>query len=128
IEKLVSFSLTAREWKRYKNLRVVPLPNGKGIGVGGVAPFEHFYEEADVRSVKMVGKLKLENRNLRGDGTAGAVLVAGGFHTNKITDILKQQKTSYLVVSPKISKVNLADGSAYLSVFQREKTPLDKLF
>ena len=40
------------------------------------------------------------------------------------------QPKGFTVVSyvPKISKIEEANGSSYLSVFTQEKTPLDKLF
>jgi membrane protease YdiL (CAAX protease family) len=117
--------------------------------------FERFYEHADTRSEKMVENLKkfqitndkAQNNippyreamgrlggappNLptgrRGEESHAAVLVVGGFHTPHITDLLKKQNIPYIVVSPKITKIDNDAGSSYLTVFEREKTPLDKL-
>ncbi len=71
----------------------------------------------------------LENLISKSNSAAPSrALVCGGFHAPQIAALLKQQKISFIVVSPKISKVDTASGSTYLSVFAREKTPLDKLF
>jgi hypothetical protein len=116
-EKLLSFELTPREWIRYQKLQADSMATDARL-----VPFEQFYREADIRSARMLSHLSRQPSN-------GAVaLVAGGFHTPEIADLLKSQKRSFIIVSPKITKVETAGGSAYLSVFAREKTPLEKLF
>src|SRR5258706_9057113 len=57
-----------------------------------------------------------------------AVLVTGGFHADGIAELLKEKGVCEISYIPKISKVEIAGGSAYLSVFAQEKTPLEKLF
>jgi hypothetical protein len=111
-QKLTDFALTPGEWARYRSGRIP-----------GLDDFEHFYEQADARSEAMVANL-LSHRGAAGS----AVLIAGGFHTPEIAHILRKKQISYVVVSPKITKVDTANGSSYLSVFAREKTPLDRLF
>lgn len=124
-EKLTEFSLTPTEWERYQRLKT---ENGKWeidrgeIYISNLSAFEKFYSEADVRSSKMIGTA------LSVSGGGDKVIVVGGFHTPDITRQLREQRVSYVVVSPKISKVDGLNGSAYLSVFAREKTPLDRLF
>ncbi len=114
--KLLEFSLTPKEWEKYKNPTPGPSPTGRGTGWGGLAPFETFYHEADTRSRKMIEKV-----------LPGSALVVGGFHTPHLTQLLRDRKIPYVVVSPKITKIDAASGNAYLSVFAREKTPLEKL-
>lgn len=109
-EKLVKFELTSREWEKYRHS-------------AGVTAFEQFYQQADIRSRRMVEKLDSDFR--RNDAIA---LVVGGFHTPLITAELKKRGLSYAVVTPKITRIDSASGSAYLSVFSQEKTPLEKLF
>ena len=41
---------------------------------------------------------------------------------------LRARGVPYVVLAPRITKVDGDAGSAYLSVFAREKTPLDRLF
>ncbi|MFN0117728.1 MAG: SNF2-related protein [Elusimicrobiota bacterium] len=119
-----------------------------------LAPFEQFYREADIRSEKMVFNLlsKIEILNDKSQNSNNIqksnakkinslefdiwnlkipkpkVLVVGGFHTPHVTKLLRENNVPYIVVSPKISKVETEKGSEYLTVFSREKTPLDKLF
>ncbi len=112
--KLTNFELSAAEWTRYQQLER-PLPE--------LATFESFYTNADARSKKMV-----ENLTTHTTGTAPAVLIVGGFHTPEIAEKLRQRKTPYMILSPKITKISADGGSAYLSVFAQEKTPLNKLF
>lgn len=114
-EKLVKFELTPKEWAAYSQKRI---PRGES----SLRAFEKFYEQADIRSQKIV-------ENLRSAAADDALaLVVGGFHTPHITQLLKEKQISYIVASPKITKVDEAAGSAYLSIFAREKTPLDRLF
>ncbi len=117
-EKLIEFELTPDEWDAYRN---APLDE-KPVLKTSLGDFERFYVEADIRSKKMV-------ENLFADKKSGPVaLVMGGFHTVQVTRILREQNVPYVVVSPKLSKVSDESGSAYLSEFSRDKTPLEKLF
>ncbi len=109
-EKLLSFSLTPDEWLAYK----------QHPAAGMLRPFEQFYEEADIRSQAIVDQM---SRHAKG----AAALIVGGFHTPEITRRLREKKIPYVVVSPKITHVDEARANAYLSVFDREKTPLEKL-
>ena len=86
-----------------------------------VAPFKEFYRQADARSEKMAGNL-LARKNV---SQGAIVLVSGGFHTPAIARYLETEKISYVVVSPTMAKLDGASGGAYLSVFAREKTPVD---
>ncbi len=153
VQKLVEFSLTPQEWGKYKEFsssRTSP-PQAGAIrdpenhvddldpgppqdGSAGAdfrrdddfVSFERFYEQADLRSRKMVENLFLARPSTVDDRPS--VVVAGGFHTPHIAQLLRERKISYVVVSPKITKIEDSSGSAYLSVFAQEKTPLDRLF
>ena len=121
-----------------KSLRVVlnpsPSPHGEGNCCSWgpspsqdeekflmlLRPFEQFYHQADIRSEKMFQNLKA----LEGERK---VLVTGGFHTQELTRKLKQENIPYKVISPKITSLETDSGTAYLSLYSQEKTPLDKL-
>lgn len=115
LKKLVNFSMTPADWKEYEPL----------AGKAEWAPFEAFYREAHIRDGAMADNLlkALE----AGHGTT-ALLVTGGYHAEGIADRLTSQGVTVLSYVPKIDKVDTAQGSAYLSVFSQEKTPLEKLF
>jgi len=114
-EKLIDFSLSPMEWQKLSS-------ENQRTPQANLNPFKEFYKQADIRSKKMVKSLL----DQKAEGTR--VLVTGGFHTPDVTHLLKKQNVSFIVVSPKISKVDTSSGSSYLSVFARETTPLDQLF
>jgi 3'-phosphoadenosine 5'-phosphosulfate (PAPS) 3'-phosphatase/8-oxo-dGTP pyrophosphatase MutT (NUDIX family) len=115
LKKLVNFSMTPADWKEYEPL----------AGRPEMAPFEAFYKEAHIRDGAMADNLlkALET----GQGTT-AILVTGGYHAEGIADRLTAQGVTVLSYVPKIEKIDTTQGSAYLSVFSQEKTPLEKLF
>src|SRR5207253_3158605 len=49
-----------------------------------------------------------------------AVLVTGGFHTTGITQLLKEKKVAYVVLTPRLGKVE-GSGTEYLDIFRRDK-------
>ena len=59
-----------------------------------------FYEAATARNRKMV-----ENtiEQMRKSGVTSAAIVTGGFHTRGITDILRSDKVSYLILLPRFN-------------------------
>ena len=113
--RLIDFSLTSEEWEEYR--RIHPLFN--------LSAFEAFYQEAQARDQTMTGNLL---KALEQNRVSVAVLVAGGFHSAGITETLRQEGVTVISFVPKIDKVDTIQGSTYLSVFAREKTPLEKLF
>ncbi len=156
VGKLLDFALTKEEWEEYKSIGSPPLvggarggelftrnpqennkeillspspyPRPQGAGKTfsfDLSSFENFYSEAEARDEAM--SLNLE-KAMDSSHAKVAVLVTGGFHSGGI--LRRLQPKGFTVVSyvPKISKIEDANGSAYLSVFTQEKTPLDKLF
>lgn len=139
-EKLIDFSLTPKEWRRYSSPRFFNGEAKRGINL---VAFEAFYREADIRSEKITERLLLGHPEVA-KATEGSqrsfvvkntpqddrpkVLVLGGFHSPHVAQMLREKNISYITVSPKLTKVDDSSGSAYLSVFQRDKTPLDRLF
>ncbi|MBI3292747.1 MAG: hypothetical protein HYZ73_08080, partial [Elusimicrobia bacterium] len=108
---------------------ISPLPSeGEGQGEGAITdltPFERFYLEAEARDDAMVANLLARMKTV---GASTGVLLAGGFHASGIARRMKEQQVSYVSLAPKITKLDTADGTKYLDVFVREKTPLEKLF
>ena len=122
VAKLVTFGLTPDEWIDYAAVRsaLPPLPD--------LSAFEAFYREADIRSEKIVANLMARIGPSAGARAAIGVLIVGGFHAPQISALLKKRGISYAVVQPKITKVDSAGGTEYLTVFTRDKAPLDQLF
>jgi len=124
VQKLLDFALTRQEWEEYEQMETPPnLPivrHGEEF-----SSFEKFYAEAEARDRVMAVNLE----NAMADSQAKvAVLVTGGFHSDGMTSQLQAKGMSIISVVPTISKIDDEKGSAYLSVFTQEKTPLDKLF
>ncbi|MBK8872257.1 MAG: GNAT family N-acetyltransferase [Elusimicrobia bacterium] len=121
--RLVDFSLIPQEWQEYK---------AAGTKDTYLATFESFYQEAEARDTAMAQNLlsALNGKHSKtGSVTAPiAVLVTGGFHADGIARQLTRQGVAVISYVPKIEKVDTTQGSAYLSVFTQEKTPLEKLF
>lgn len=120
-EKLLAFSLTPLEWERYNSVRGSFWEQDHHL----VQDFEQFYSLADARSEKLTENALAVSRKSKGWWTA---LVVGGFHTPRITNLLREKGVSFAVLQPKMTKVDTTSGSAYLSVFDREKTPIEILF
>lgn len=118
IQGLVEFSLTPDQWKRYQEHRHL------FAGRLELAAFERFYTSAEARNRKMVDNIMEAWTNRR----APAVLVVGGFHTEGLTTLLSARNIPVLVATPKITKIDSDAGTHYLSVFDREKTPLEQIF
>ncbi|NQT07379.1 MAG: UTP--glucose-1-phosphate uridylyltransferase, partial [Candidatus Omnitrophica bacterium] len=62
---------------------------------------------------------------MRKDNTKIAALVTGGFHTEGITDVLKNRKTSYLVLIPKFDEN--APKRPYVAILTKKITPYQEL-
>jgi len=125
VRKLLDFSLTPQEWKQYrsfasKDSRLVLSPQSLDL-----TSFEAFYKEASRRDQAITDNLL---KAMEKEGADSAVLVVGGFHAEGITDFLKEKGVTVVSFVPKITQIESDSGSAYLSVFTQEKTPLEKLF
>jgi len=119
--KLANFSLTPEEWKDYAALRT----KMSGGFAEKLASFESFYTEAEARNDAITEKLL---KAMDQSGARTAVLVTGGFHAPGIESRLAKANVATIAYVPKITQVDTKNGSAYLSVFTQEKTPLEKLF
>jgi hypothetical protein len=119
--KLLDFSLTKDEWVEYQRHNTPSF-----IADTRIAAFENFYREAEVRDARMADNFLRALREHPSDRMA--VLVTGGFHRAGIDRRLAA--AGYTVVSfiPKVSIAAGESGSAYLNVFTRTPTPLDKFF
>ncbi len=86
-------------------------------------PYEDFCRYAMGRNNALLENLleKIEKEN-----ASSAVLVAGGFHTEGLTQLLRQKDVSYVVVTPKINEVPKENN--YLDVFAHDPLPIEKMF
>ncbi|MBI2119276.1 MAG: protein serine/threonine phosphatase 2C family protein [Elusimicrobia bacterium] len=100
----------------------------KSVLVKALKPFEKFNEAAIKRDKALVENLLHKVREKRKLQVGNlALLVSGGFHTQGMTDLLRQKQIAYAVLTPRLGKVE-GTGTDYLEIFRRDKTPLEKLF
>ncbi|MBK8870515.1 MAG: YvcK family protein [Elusimicrobia bacterium] len=113
-KKLSEFSLTPEEWSEWA---LLPRED--------MAPFEAFYREAQIRDQSMTEKFlaAMENRQAK-----TGLLVTGGFHGPGMEERFLRAGATVISFTPRIDKIDTAQGPAYLNVFLREKTPLDRMF
>lgn len=109
--KLWSLELTPPEYAEYQSLKghlswdevfrhvgsSLPLPVERTALVAGTAQAERFYQLAQERDTALVEKTLT---NLRATGSPVGILIAGGFHTPGITQQLRGEGISYLVIQP----------------------------
>lgn len=114
-EKLANFSLTPDEWASLQKHGPARSPV---LALGA-----RFYAEAHARDAAMADRLLADLAD-----RPGAVLVTGGYHARGMTDRLLRAGYAVASAVPKLTRVESPGGADYLSVFAREKTPLDKLF
>jgi len=54
------------------------------------------------------------------------ILVTGGFHTEGITDYLKEKRIPFVVIAPKVEKLDDTD-ERYINALQGKKTPFEEM-
>jgi hypothetical protein len=140
LDRLVHHTYTPADWNehllhaedvRSVGLAVRVLAQEEGLpnalsppSAGTLIPYENFCAQALGRNGALVNNLL---KKMDSEKTATAVLVAGGFHTEGITRLLKQKDVSYAVVTPQM-KGTLPDGHRTLDLLARDPAPLEKLF
>lgn len=121
--RLVSFEMTRPEWEEYATESgaqgaTAPLTQTS------LTPFEEFYRRAIDRDAALANHLVAAIRDHHARRIA---VVAGGFHTAGLLRRLSERGIGTAVFTPAVTQANPGDAAAYLSVFAREKTPLEKL-
>jgi len=139
LERLADQGLSPQEWANYENrrealARVLPRTQALVESVGQLGPalkipledflpsFERFYTAAFRRNDALVENLLAR---VRQTGARAAVLVAGGFHTPGVEDVLRGKGISFVTLMPKVGQI--PPGSAYLDVFTAHRTPLERI-
>jgi len=81
-----------------------------------------FYHLADERSRQFVENVTAQ---MKKENTRAAVIVTGGFHTEKVMEMLRKQGVTCLTVRPRMTQEDLVNP--YFSLVRNRKTPLEKL-
>jgi hypothetical protein len=135
LTSLAEFKMSPRDWADYERHRARILdtatrmdrlaPGGDPYGgdlLKDLVPFEGFCQAALARDKTLIENLlaKMEEGNQK-----AAVLLAGGFHTVGMTDLLQKNKVSYVVFTPTFTTIE--SDSHYLD-FLKDRPALEKLF
>ena len=124
VKKLAQLKLNSNEYERFETLELKGISSewqktlqillaeaklssrsfdGLGALESALPRLQRFYEAANARNSAMVSraleKLKETNEPI-------AVLITGGFHSPKITQLLKDQAVQVVVVAPKVEREN----------------------
>lgn len=106
-----------REKADFYNLNL-KIPNNSYVINYNLKKIEEFYRLAEERDKVFLEKA--EDR-IKKDDVEIAVLIAGGFHTPRLTQSLADRGYSYIVISPKITKET--DETFYRSTLRRQWLP-----
>ncbi|MGA2775343.1 MAG: tetratricopeptide repeat protein [Candidatus Omnitrophota bacterium] len=138
-EGLADINLSPKEYEHFKNTReefnqrrlaqlfrryvdssyLKSLPNDAEID-----SLEKFYSLAHDRDKAIVSNSL--NRLNREYSTNAVIIVAGGFHTQGLTSILKEKDISYVVVAPSI-KSGQEKENTYFALLKDKKLPLSDI-
>ncbi|MBU1087606.1 MAG: hypothetical protein KKD05_08865 [Candidatus Omnitrophica bacterium] len=84
---------------------------------------EDFYVYAakrnDILALNTLEGMAKENEDI-------GILITGGFHTEGITDYLKDKRITYIVIVPKIDELD-TDDTRYINALQGKKTPFEEM-
>jgi hypothetical protein len=139
LQKLISLSMTREDWKEWNSqagphLKFTAMSAASREKLGSlpdVGIFENFYEFAERRNNVMAQNLweALSGpKNLASGAAPVAVLVAGGYHADEIASLLIKKHATVVMVTPKWDGSGMEKGDPQLSIFTREKLPLESLF
>lgn len=148
LTKLLRHQMTPEDWSQYQLRRAdvlkvfsaagallasdgkVPalliresLPDGETVGHDLLTPFEDFCRLAVARNEFLTRNLLARMKTQK---ARAAVLIAGGFHSEGLTRLLRDRDVSYVVITPNVGQ-NLDGAKNYLDVFARDPLPLEKI-
>ncbi|MBK8870979.1 MAG: protein kinase family protein [Elusimicrobia bacterium] len=131
--KLLRHEMSPTDWAAYEK-RVGEIhrltdrlneldPTGKweSLSAKTLKPFEDFCRYATQRNNALTDNLL---RRMGETQAKSAVLVAGGFHTEGLSALLRQKQVSFVVVTPKISEI--PRDNKYLDLLASDPVPLEK--
>ncbi len=140
IRRLMDRDISQAEWTVYQaakprlhrlsdQLRRLENPSTRRLSAAdekfqdGLLAMESFYRTAVDRNAALVGNLL---KKMDEDGSSGAVIVAGGFHTPGLSALLRRENISHVVFTPKVGEIK-EDPKRYLDVFAMNRSPLEKM-
>ena len=92
----------------------IDMPSDSSIISDNLIKIEKFYGIAEERNIAFVKKVEAATKK---DNIKIAALIAGGFHTPRLTQLLDEKGFSYVVISPKVTTET--DEDLYRSILRR---------
>lgn len=125
-EAMVCHRLHLEGWEQYQARRLI-IGRWETAGFSGAG-----WRKEDVEDVERFYRFALERNdgfvnNIRAMAPSVSVLVAGGFHTDGLTLLWRDQGVSYAVLTPR-AVVDGVNEDPARSLFSRDPLPLDRLF
>lgn len=135
LNKLLRHEMTTIDWTAYQTrreniyrfgARLAELNPTQAISTAftkeTLKPFEDFCSYAVQRNTALTDNF---SRQMTQGKTKSGILVAGGFHTEGLSALLRQRQISYVVVTPKIT--NVPADNTYLDILAKDPVPLEQL-
>ena len=97
------------------------IPENYYVITDNITTIEKFYSTATEREKTFVNK---SDETIKKDNVNSAILIAGGFHTPSLTQLLSEAGYSYIVISPKVT--TKTDDNLYRETLKREWDPAIK--
>jgi len=134
LNKLLRHEMTMADWGTYQTrgediyrfgprlAELNPTQASLALTKETLKPFEDFCSYATQRNTALADNF---SRELAQAKTNSGILVAGGFHTEGLSALLRQKQISYVVVTPKIT--NVPADNTYLDILAKDPVPLEQL-
>lgn len=134
LEKTFAQALAPADWRRYQSRRPAlltlaartraldPAADLTEFSPADLKPFEDFCALAlrrnDALSQNLLAAISARNAHT-------GLLVAGGFHTDGLTDLWRKKGVSFVVVAPALREI--PSENAYLDILARDPMPIEKM-
>ncbi|MBI4218361.1 MAG: hypothetical protein HY610_04515, partial [Elusimicrobia bacterium] len=124
--KALDFRLSPEDWEEYgrREKAIGEIVRGSAAEplLENVARFNRLSHQRNRIFVEKLRKRMEEKK------TNVAVLVAGGYHSQGVEELLKQKNVSFITIRPRMDAGDFKEGYHPLNAFKASSLPLEKLF
>ena len=143
LTKALDFKLSPEEWREFNQRKeeiekigiqvLNPQTQPVQEALKNVTRFNELsHERNHIFVEKLISKLEVRNLNSNREdlntGSRISVLVAGGYHTRGLEELLRKKEISYIVIRPNMESSDLKEDYHPLNAFKRDALPLEKMF
>ncbi|MBU0633706.1 MAG: hypothetical protein KKB82_09365 [Candidatus Omnitrophica bacterium] len=110
--------------KEAKRLKIdVPIPGDLEEMDKTLPILEDFYNYASQRN-NILANNTIDAMNTEGENIG--ILITGGFHTDGISEYLKDKRVSYVIIAPQVDELE-KDDTRYINALKGKKTPFEEM-